>query len=191
MQNDETFRSRNNHRQQIMSEQEEHWYAFRIFRNGKKFFMDTICNDGKRYFIPTRITRTIDLNYKEEIKKEVLFQNLVFVRAGQAYIENLATNLRSLAGIYRNTVTKEIAQIPDTEMDTFIYVLTRGLEQLDIYEGELRKNDRVRVTEGVLKGAEGYIVRIKGNRRFVVSVSGVAAVATAYIPQSMLQKIND
>ncbi|MBQ0054181.1 MAG: UpxY family transcription antiterminator [Bacteroidales bacterium] len=174
-----------------MSEQEEHWYAFRIFRNGKKFFMDTICNDGKRYFIPTRITRTIDLNYKEEIKKEVLFQNLVFVRAGQAYIENLATNLRSLAGIYRNTVTKEIAQIPDTEMDTFIYVLTRGLEQLDIYEGELRKNDRVRVTEGVLKGAEGYIVRIKGNRRFVVSVSGVAAVATAYIPQSMLQKIND
>lgn len=191
MQNDETFRSRNNNRQQIMSEQAEHWYAFRIFRNGKKFFMDTICNDGKRYFIPTRITRTIDLNYKEEIKKEVLFQNLVFVRAEQAYIENLATNLRSLAGIYRNTATKEIAQIPDTEMDTFIYVLTRGLEQLDIYEGELRKNDRVRVTEGVLKGAEGYIVRIKGNRRFVVSVSGVAAVATAYIPQSMLQKIND
>lgn len=191
MQNDETFRGRNNHRQQIMSEQEEHWYAFRIFRNGKKFFMDTICNDGKRYFIPTRITRTIDLNYKEEIKKEVLFQNLVFVRAEQAYIENLATNLRSLAGIYRNTVTKEIAQIPDTEMDTFIYVLTRGLEQLDIYEGELRKNDRVRVTEGVLKGAEGYIVRIKGNRRFVVSVSGVAAVATAYIPQSMLEKIGD
>lgn len=174
-----------------MSEQAEHWYAFRIFRNGKKFFMDTICNDGKRYFIPTRITRTIDLNHKEEIKKEVLFQNLVFVRAEQAYIENLATNLRSLAGIYRNTATKEIAQIPDTEMDTFIYVLTRGYERLEVYEGELKRNNRVRVTEGVFKGAEGYIVRIKGNKRFVVSVNGVAAVATAYIPQSMLERIAD
>ena len=174
-----------------MSDLVEHWYAFRIFRNGKKFFMDTICNDGKRYFIPTRITRTIDLNYKVEIKKEALFQNLVFVRAEQAYIEKLVTNLRSLVGIYRDTSTKEMAQIPDTEMDTFIYVLTRGYERLDVYEGELKRNDRVRVTEGIFKGAEGYIVRIKGNRRFVVSVNGVAAVATAYIPQSMLEKIND
>lgn len=173
-----------------MSDLVEHWYAFRIFRNGKKFFMDTICNDGKRYFIPMRITRTIDLNCKEEVKKEVLFQNLVFVRAGQPYIEKLVTNMRSLAGVYRDPSTKEIARIPDAEMDTFIFVLTKGCEHLDIYEGELRKNDRVRVTEGIFKGAEGYIVRIKGDRRFVVSVNGVAAVATAYIPQSMLEKIN-
>ena len=174
-----------------MSELVEHWYAFRIFRNGKKFFMDTIGNDGKRYFIPTRIKRTIKPNYKEDIIKEVLFSNLVFVRAEQKYIEHLSTNLRSLAGVYRNPDTGRIAQIPDAEMDTFIFVLTKGCEQLDVYEGELKQHDRVRVTDGIFKGAEGYIARIKGNRRFVVNINGVVAVATAYIPQSMLQKIND
>lgn len=40
----------------------------------------------------------------------------------------------------------------------------------------------MRVTEGPFKGAEGYIKRIKGNRRLIVSIEGVVAVATTYIP---------
>ena len=54
---------------------------------------------------------------------------------------------------------------------------------------ELRRGDRVRVTEGVFKGAEGYIRRVKGNRRLIVSIEGVVAVATTYIPGCFLEKI--
>ena len=53
----------------------------------------------------------------------------------------------------------------------------------------MRSGVRVRVTEGPFKGAEGYIKRIKGNRRLIVSIEGVVAVATTYIPGCFLEKI--
>lgn len=53
-----------------------------------------------------------------------------------------------------------------------------GLEYLGEEPSDLRSGDRVRVTEGPFKGAEGYIKRIKGNRRLIVSIEGVVAVAT-------------
>jgi len=53
-----------------------------------------------------------------------------------------------------------------------------------------RPEDRVRVIDGEFKGAEGYIKRIKGNRRLVVAIEGVVAVATAYIPSCYLEKVD-
>lgn len=61
-----------------------------------------------------------------------------------------------------------------------------GLEYLLEAPAELRRGDRVRVTEGVFK-AEGYIRRVKGNRRLIVSIEGVVAVATTYIPGCFLK----
>jgi transcription antitermination factor NusG len=49
----------------------------------------------------------------------------------------------------------------------------------------------VRVTEGPLKGAEGYIRRIRKDRRLLVSIEGVVAVATSYIPMSQLMKVEE
>ena len=45
------------------------------------------------------------------------------------------------------------------------------------------------VTDGPFKGAEGHIRRIKKDRRLVVTIAGVVAVATTYIHPSMLKKI--
>jgi transcription antitermination factor NusG len=49
--------------------------------------------------------------------------------------------------------------------------------------------DEVRVTGGPFKGAEGYIKRIRGNRRLVVALEGIIAVATTYIPGRFLEKM--
>ena len=48
---------------------------------------------------------------------------------------------------------------------------------------------RDRVTGGPFKGAEGYIKRIRGNRRLVVALEGIIAVATTYIPGRFLEKM--
>lgn len=61
---------------------------------------------------------------------------------------------------------------------------------LIIYNKEFLTGQRVRVLDGPLKGAEGVVKRLKGDRRLIVSISGVAAVATSYIPPSNLEKIN-
>ena len=44
---------------------------------------------------------------------------------------------------------------------------------------------------GIFEGAEGTLLRIKGDRRVVVSIPGVIAVATANIHASLLEKIKE
>ena len=84
--------------------------------------------------------------------------------------------------------------IPDREMEIFMLVTSAGKAGLE-YLGEdsprFRKGEKVRVTGGQFKGAEGHICRIKGDRRLIVSIQGLCAVATSYIPQCYLEKIDD
>ena len=77
-------------------------------------------------------------------------------------------------------------------MKIFKIVSSSGEKGLDYFGDapmEYSTGDRVLVTYGPCIGAECYILRIKGNRRQIVAIQGVCAVATAYIPQSFLKKI--
>ena len=49
----------------------------------------------------------------------------------------------------------------------------------------------MRVTGGPFKGAEGHIKRIKRDRRLVVTIRGVVAVATTYIHPSLLRRVEE
>ena len=86
------------------------------------------------------------------------------------------------------------AIISDHEMSIFKMVTSDGnpdLEYMDPGAISFKKGQHVRVTGGLFEGAEGYIQRIHGNRRLVVAIEGVVAVATSYIPSCFLEKIDD
>ena len=85
------------------------------------------------------------------------------------------------------------AAIPDKEMNIFRLVVSSGDEGLEYFESDtrvFRRGERVRVTGGMFAGAEGQIVRVKGNRRLIVSLTGICAIATSYIPQCFLEKLD-
>jgi transcription antitermination factor NusG len=89
--------------------------------------------------------------------------------------------------------SRQPASIPDREMEVFRFVVTSGRQGLLLLgddKPEYHQGDRVVVTDGPFKGAEGHIKRIKKDRRLVVTIPGVVAVATAYIHPSMLEKVN-
>ena len=120
----------------------------------------------------------------------------MFVRQAERAVLELMqrANATSPLMVYFDRETKKPAVIPDPEMEAFMLVTSTddpGLEYLPEAPAELRRGDRVRVTEGVFKGAEGYIRRVKGNRRLIVSIEGVVAVATTYIPGCFLEKNHD
>lgn len=100
---------------------------------------------------------------------------------------------RPLGFIYKKADFKEFATIPEAQMTSFRLVTESGLSGLDFFADDeitrYRKGDRVRVTGGPLKGAEGYIRRIKKDRRLLVSIEGVIAVASSYIPTELLEKV--
>jgi len=137
--------------------------------------------------------RSLAVNYDEAITYQSVFPSLVFIKTDLATVLQLRQDFYSLASPYTEPGnTSKPATIPDKEMEIFRFVLEKGCERLDDIQAvdpALCKGDKVRVLDGVFKGAEGYIIRVKGTKRLVVSIEGVVAVATAYIPKEMLEKL--
>ena len=93
-----------------------------------------------------------------------------------------------------NRETREPIVIPERQMKNFIAVAGNLSEQIVYLEPNLsnfKKGDKVKIIGGVFEGAEGYFMRIIGDRRVVVCISGIAAVATAFIHPSLVTKIDD
>lgn len=170
--------------------EEKHWFAFHMFRNSRKQFLAKLVSDSQEYYVAEQVSQNYLPDYSVETVKKLLFPSIVFVRCTLEYVEKIRLNPSSLVAPYTNPGTKEPAQISDKEMQTFMFVLRTGSEYIEAVDEKMVKGDKVRVLDGLFKGAEGYIVRIKGDRRFVVTLEGVAAVATTYIPQRFLEKID-
>ncbi len=170
-----------------------HWYAYKIYHNRLRFIREQAEQAGWECFVPMR-RRLQSTNYnlsdEEATVCEPVISSLLFIRSNDAYMTSLRRDPNGRAGVYCLPGTNEPAVIPDKEMDFFIFALTRDCDIVEAVDLNFKRGDRVRVTEGMMKGAEGYIARVKGTRRFVVVVEGVAAVATSYIPQRFLEKIS-
>lgn len=127
--------------------------------------------------------------------------SLIFVHTLEEHLPELekrmvGDNLLDKRGfIYRSADKKSYAVIPDAQMASFRLVTSRGSLGLDFFSADdlsrFRQGARVRVKEGPLKGAEGYIKRIKRDRRLVVGIDGVVAVATSFIPPELLEIVGE
>ena len=72
---------------------------------------------------------------------------------------------------------RKAAEIPEKQMKDFIMVYELApwsLRFLDVPVSEYAKNhDLVRITGGVLEGAQGYIVRINKDRKLIISLGNM------------------
>ena len=88
--------------------------------------------------------------------------------------------------------TKELIIVPEDQMKNFIAVAGSKQEPV-IYlsndEIKLKKGTKVRITRGAFEGVEGIFMRIKGDRRVVVSIPDLFSVATAFIPTEFIVPI--
>ena len=152
------------------------WYAIKVYYNRMKQLREQLAVDGIRFFIPSMVS------------------SLLFVQASNDYLMQFEEGYRGRLWVYRDLLTGKPSAIPEREMEVFIFVCTagqQGLSYLGEDKPEYHKGDRVRVTDGIFKGAEGYVKRIKKDRRLVVSIRGVVAVATSYIPPQFLEIISE
>ncbi len=176
-----------------MAEKEEpirNWYALRVFHNRSAEVRARVEQSGGECFVPMQtVERNIGYQTVKVLRRVI--PSLLFVRAAKEYVERIRKDPKNHTAAYCAPGTKEPAVIPDREMNVFIFVTTADSRNLEPVDPALAKGDRVRVTGGPFKGAEGYIVRVKNTKRFIVSIEGVAAVATGYIPKNFIEKIDD
>ena len=169
------------------------WYACKVFRNKTNTIRRQAEADGFYCYIPMQTILAsdgYDTSYVKTYKTRPLVPWLLFIRSDEEYINQLQRNPNSHVGVYCYPGTTTPAPIPDHEMEIFRFVTTKFYHSIEsVDEKQVKKGDRVRITGGLLQGAEGYIIRIHGTKRFVVMIEGVAAVATGYIPKQYIEKI--
>jgi transcription antitermination factor NusG len=128
-----------------------------------------------------------------------LLGNLIFAKSSKNTLDPVLKDVKSKLSIasdlyYRDFGDRSVIIIPENQMQNFIAVAGNDKEQV-IYlsndEVNLRKGVRVRITGGVFAGVEGVFMRIKGDKRLVVSIPNLFSVATAYIPSQFVQTIDE
>lgn len=156
---------------------DKNWYALRVFYNRVQPLIADCREQGQEFFAPVEV-----------------LHSLLFIRCHETWLGNFLEEHRHETMVYRTLDKTRPAVIPDREMDIFRFVVTAGHQGLTLLgddRPEYHLGDRVVVTDGPFKGAEGHIRRIKKDRRLVVTIPGVVAVATAYIHPSMLKKVDE
>jgi transcription antitermination factor NusG len=167
------------------------WYVL-FASNGKvekiRPYLEAACIE---YFFPECYKeRKIRNSERKKLTFEALLGNFLFVKSSREFLEPVLKEAKLRLGItsnlyYRDLGSKNIIVVPDNQMRNFIAVA--GSKQAPIIylsnaEVNLTKGTKVRITGGVFEGVEGFFMRIKGDRRVVVSIPNLFSVATAFIP---------
>lgn len=162
------------------------WYALWVYR-GLSAPVAAICTrDGVTTYQPMRTVEAFTAEGKV-YRQEPLITNLLFVRATASYVDGLRRQTQNRAIPYCHPGTRDAAAIDDRTMEIFMLTVRAGADRMEAVDFPIDKGDRVRVREGIFKGAEGYIRRVHGTRRLVVAIEGVVAVAVTHIPRQFLE----
>lgn len=175
-----------------------HWYALKVFYNKVLTLRDNLAGAGCDTYCPLTP------------EGQPMISSLLFVRCAEARLTELHREAQDGSdakfAIYTrkeqrpSTLDGKISEmnvpapIPEDEMRAFILVTCAGPDTYEVLGPDAAKyhtGQKVRVTEGPFAGSEGYIKRIKKDRRLVITVTGIVAVATVHINPAYLEPITE
>ena len=160
---------------------------------------------ARRHIASLQALGQTDTRYIQEgaliFQRKPFVTSIIFVRAQEKDLPFVEGALKEEGSntckgfIYKNAMRKEYAAIPDNQMASFRLVTAKGSEGLEFFSDDaytrFKEGGRVRVTGGPFKGAEGYIKRIKRDRRLLVNIEGIVAVVTSYIDPQYLEIVKE
>ena len=174
---------------------ELHWYAFKVFYN-KVFEVDKAIRKMhiQTYFPIVKSYKLVGETRKTVVKPAI--SSLIFVHCTNDALLQLKDDQILSGRVMLYTHVTDGVRVPspidEEEMRIFMLVTSvedERLQYLDVGSVNYKEGQKVRVLDGPYKDCTGYIKRIKGNRRLLVAVEGLALVATSYIPSEFLEKI--
>lgn len=171
------------------------WYVLRVTYQRElstKEYLDKLHVEN---FVPVRVVRRRDSKGRFSRVREAAVHNYIFVRSTREVIDDLKTfRLPILRYVmHQQNGENQIMTVPDSQMRNFIAVAANIDEPVIFLSPEevaLSKGDKVRIKDGVFMGVEGTFMRVKNtrDRRVVVKIDGITAVATASIPSALVEK---
>ena len=169
-------------------EKTRHWYAAYTHPNREFAVKERLDKLGVENFLPTEeLVRETPFGRKKAMVP--LIHGMIFIRTDKETSFSLLNDY-SLRIVYLKDIEgRHSLIIPDKQMADFMFLLDVASKGIEVLNKDLKKGDRVRVVKGPLAGLEGELMRIRGHKRVIIRLEGVASIATSYIPGSFLEKI--
>lgn len=179
------------HQPASLPELQMNWYAVKAYFNFADRVEQLARSEGAETYRATTSRVVVDANGAHHIRSLPALPGIVFICCSEPTIKSIGANLKSLGSLVTNPGCQFPARIPDEEMTLFRLVVENdpNLQLIGNDDPRWHVGQAVRVTTGPLAGAVGHVCRIKGNRRLVVTISGVCAVATGFIPPRFLEPV--
>lgn len=177
-----------------MSNLLNHWFAIRITYGRELLLKELLDGAGIENFIPMRYDY-VQKSGRKLRKLVPVIHNLVFVRSTRSKIDELKVSysIKLPMRYVMNRTSRQPIIIPDAQMHSFILVSSTHDEAvlyLEPAELALVKGQKVRITDGVFRGVIGEFIRIRHDRRVVVRLEGVMAIATTFVHSSLVEKLD-
>ena len=184
-------------------ESDKKWFPMRIAFGRTERTMGI-----KKYLDDHHVENFLPMTHKKVLignrQKRVLvpaINNLIFIRTSENCLKGIKRTRETLLPLrfmmwhsLEGSVAPQIISIPQKAMVNFMRVASVEDDKVMFLGDKDFSNKigrRVRVIDGVFKGVEGTIYRVKKDRRVVVSLENVCSVAISYINPAFLEEITD
>ena len=178
----------------MSSSEKMQWFAMRAtYRRGMQI-KELLDKKGISNFIPMRYEIHIR-NGRKRRELVPVISDLIFVFAVQSELQKVKFKLPYLQYMIDIRNGQKII-VPDEQMRNFIAVAGTYDEHLIFFspdEVNLRKGTKVRIIGGDFAGYEGIFIKVKGarDRRVVISLQGIIAMAMATISPDLIEVIEE
>lgn len=169
------------------------WYVVYKVQNACSSLFTRLDEQGIEYHVPMHYTEKLNHDgTMMEQKKVASINNLIFINTSMNILQ-LVQQTNGLLAPMKDTMTDMPAVVRDDEMKRFIKIQELKPADVTLLKDPYSKfmdKGKVRVKAGIFEGIEGRIVRIRRNKKLVISL-GNMAVAISGIHYSLLEPITD
>lgn len=150
---------------------------------------DILDKAGITYYLPKRTIEYYEDN-RMNIREEEVLRNLIFIKTD----DDIFTLIKYTDGLrtpYIDKASGKPATISDMEMQRFIHFLELQNTDIKVMHDSIsrfRVCQKVRVKAGDYEGIEGYVFRIRGDRKLIISL-GEMALAISGIHHTLLEPV--
>ena len=176
---------------QYISSDKKLWFALRVSYNRETKLQKHLEELGHETFIPMIVKETEQKGILQRKLKPAI-SNLLFVNILPDEMETIRRDPRIEYPVRYiiDHATNGPTIVPDKQMQNFMRISKlnkSGCIYLSNDELKLKKGTRVRVLSGIFKGVEGEFIRIKRDRKVVVNIPGLMAIATTFVAPDQVE----
>lgn len=160
-----------------------YWYAFYTFPRAEKKVSEKLVKHGIEHYLPLMKTLK-QWSDRKKMVIEPVFKSYIFIKVTPEDIKKVIP----IDGILKVISFGNIPQsIPDDQIK-FLRLLLESPDEIEI-SSTLQTGDQVRIIQGPLAGAEGFLSNI-GSKNFKINIEIVGHSIAVAVNPAYLEKVN-